>query len=421
MKLGAVCLSMLASSCAWSALAQTPPDAFHSVLQDSRTAPHVWSAWRWPGELVWSLATDCGGTGAILPGGETLIAASCPVPQEREGRQVVIHEPVVARIDIAGKVLWAKRLDFGDFEKVWHIQIAPDGTFYASGTRSLCPKRLACRESVLMRLNETGDMIWAKSLNHGSEDGLRSLDEFRVTEDGNLIGLSSSGLWRMDADGNLQWLRRHRIDNAGRGMGLLTVQRGLVLLRAASAATEADPPRNILIALDYDGNPRWARSIAAGPSDEIYAASISERRTIHLAGSTIRMGPSLEDKVYPRAGWMLEMSDDGTLLGSATVDNRAGALLTRVTASPHGRIFVGKHEARSILTFATRGNACATPWPIATEVSPIEVTVEASNADLPFTAIDVGSLDHALMVEPPDRTFARPCPEAISMPWRNPE
>lgn len=421
MRLRVACLSMLAASWAWPAWAQTPPDVFHSVLLDSRTAPHVWSAWRWPGELVWSLATDCGGAGALVPGGETLVAASCPVPHESGGRQVVIHEPIVARIGATGKVVWAKRLDFGDYEKVEQIRVAPDGTFYASGTRSLCPGRAVCRESVLLRLTGDGEIIWARALNHASEDEARSLHDFRVTEDGNLIGTSSAGLWRMDADGNVRWIRRYRASNGGRWMELLTVQKELVVVRSQSIVTEAEPARDIVIVLDYDGNLHWARSVAAGPSDEIASASVSERGTIHLVGNTIRMGLSLEDKVYPRAGWMLEMAADGALLGSATIDSRAGTLLVRVSASPEGPILVGREKGMTILTFAAPGNECAAPWPIATESAAISVSVEASAADLTFTDIEVRSQDHALLVARPDRPFARPCPDTISMPWRDAE
>jgi hypothetical protein len=378
------------------------PQAFYDTR--SKAIEQYWSAWRFPGELVWSIAAECEAIdNAILPDGATVVITHCLMQPEQSGHPLPRRQPAIFKLDRFGSPIWARRFDFGGFDKFDTLQSSPDGALYASGTRQLCPGSSACRQSVLLKLDPGGQLIWAKTLQHSADDALNFLDDFRVTENGDLIGGSTAGLWKMDSNGAITWTRTLQ-GNRRRWLSLLAADQGIIVSTTWS----------VVLAHDYDGNLLWAKKIAAGPSDEISAAAIGEDGTIHLVGSTIRMGLHLEDKIYPRAGWLVALSRDGRLLSSGTVDRRIGKLLTDVTASSQGLIIEGRDIGKSILTFEPVSKDCAAFWPIKTELSDVVVLLEPSGSLDEYEDLAVDVFDVDMHVRPSEIQFSRPCPGSIS-------
>jgi hypothetical protein len=157
-----------------------PAHTFYVLSENRSPRPRaVWSAWRSPGELVWSMATDCQLRNSVaLSSGEAIVTAHCPVSTEWKGRKAYVYKPIAIKLDTAGHPIWSKRLDIEGFTELYGLRPAPNGTFFASGVRELCAGSDACRESFFVNFNSAGQMIQAKLLKSKDDDKASGLMSF---------------------------------------------------------------------------------------------------------------------------------------------------------------------------------------------------------------------------------------------------
>jgi hypothetical protein len=411
---------MLALGSLQTHCAQAAPDAVfqtfpsHAGIGQSGT----WSSLQYPGTLVWSIVGNCAVRDSIeLEDGSTVILGNCIMHRLEEAGQPTYNGPIIARIDVTGHVLWAKRFNLQGLDRLEKVQIGPNGTLLAWGMWPRCKSNNLCIRPILLTFDLNGNLKAAKSLQHRTEVKSEYLTDAAITEQGDLVGMSGSDIWKLDKDGSIEWVRDDQPAGESNINLFLAVGNGTIFTVNQFVPKGDNYRRNIVIARDYSGRVLWKRMLLAGPSDEIAAVTIDKNGMLILVGSTIRMGPHLEDKVYPRTGWIVKMTTTGAIQQSATVDPRYGYLLAGVSDSPRGLILRGiMPGSKPSLMFEDSSLKCLAYWPIPLNNMHFDIESSTSPIEIWFEDIEVPILEFPLVAQQISAKLEQSCEGTIVPP-----
>jgi hypothetical protein len=229
----------------------------------------------------------------------------------------------VIRFEANGHVRWAHAFKAQSAIVFSGLASALDGGVYLSGPftiESVPHYGNATRQgrggTVLIRLDALGHVVWTKLV--------RAADSIRApgvapAPDGGLFVFGENHVLRVDRDGMILWAERLGIDGpdfrardvAASGDGVII---GGAIFRPGRPAIDA-----LAVSVDGAGQLRWAEAVDVGATDLIEGVAASAGGGVLLSGSTRRMGPTLEDRVYEMEGWFAEIDGTGHLSRSIAV------------------------------------------------------------------------------------------------------
>jgi uncharacterized delta-60 repeat protein len=161
------------------------------------------------GDLVWS--KTYGGSGADVP---------CGIQQTSDGGYIVAgytesfgagsRDFLVLKLDSAGAVQWAKTYGGSGYDHLYSIQQTSDGGYIVAGdTKSY---GAGSSDILVVKLNSTGDLEWAKTYGGTSSDDAYSIQQ--TSEGGYIVaGITLSyGAYdvliiKLNSIGDLEWAR----------------------------------------------------------------------------------------------------------------------------------------------------------------------------------------------------------------------
>lgn len=368
------------------------------------------SSW-FPGAKVWSIVGNCSFRDNItLDDGGTALLSFCYGDRRNSAGHLENSNPIIAKLSPTGQVLWAKRINLDGLERLESLQIGPNETLLVRGMWLSCKNESQCNRPILLTFGKEGNLLAAKRLRHRTEVESEYLTDTAFTEQWGLVGMSRSEIWKLDKTGKIEWIRDDKPAGKSNINRFLAVGNGTIFSVSRFVPNDDDYSRNIVIARDYSGRILWKRMLLAGPSDEIAAVTIDKNGILILVGSTIRMGPHLEDRVYPRTGWIVKLTATGAVQQSATVDPRYGYLLTGVLDSPHGLILRGimpGHKRSLILEVSSL--ECLAYWPIPLNNMHFDIESSPSPIEILFEDIEVPTLDFPLIAQQIPAKLEQPC------------
>ncbi|HYF29476.1 MAG TPA: Calx-beta domain-containing protein, partial [Chitinophagaceae bacterium] len=191
------------------------------------------------------------------------------------------HNASVMKFDSKGDLLWSKTLGNGQEEYLEHIVGTPDGGFVAGGSINSSGVATHTGDCWLTRFDASGNIIWQKRffvtgnaghisfITQTSDGGFAFAGTFPYTP-----GLSDVMVVKVDANGNIQWVKRLGSGNSDSGIGMIEDDHGgaglivTAILYSGSwydaVITKLDlAAGNVLWtkAYDFDSRANWVRKI----------------------------------------------------------------------------------------------------------------------------------------------------------------
>jgi hypothetical protein len=157
----------------------------------------------------WGAAGLSAGGGAIATGsdGSIYVAGSAQITSSSNS-----YEMVVLKLDEGGDVVWAKRLHTGTFDSANALAFDAAGNIVVAGSSEVC--NASCvNTTILMKLTTAGSLLWSKSYQRTAYAD--SPFAIAVDANGNVIVVGSTTelthapifVLKTDTDGNLLWER----------------------------------------------------------------------------------------------------------------------------------------------------------------------------------------------------------------------
>lgn len=231
----------------------------------------------------------------------------------------------VMKIDSAGRQSWLKTYDLSSGDSLFYILQASDGGFIFAG--STVPEVSAYWDVWIVKLNQSGDIVWQKT--YGTGSGIDWCTGIEPAVDGGFVvsGLGPSQhpwLMKIDDQGGVVWQKEYRDRKTGDvGAGFGTTGRlptrdsassGLPSLRRADdggyyllgrstsfpggCASDSD---GWSMKLDSSGTPLWRRTYGGIRDDSLVGVEPTDGGDLIIAGNTDSFGAGMSDAFILRA------------------------------------------------------------------------------------------------------------------------
>jgi len=272
------------------------------------------------------------------------------------GAIIVNWSALIVKYDDNGNQVWARIFDNASRSMLYSIVAAREGGYIATGYLKLNDSQ--SYDILLMKINDDGYVIWKKTYGGSGIDqgyvvipaidysyiilGVTSSPETRCTwlikvdEDGDIewnktyegeglsiiqshdngyiiTGITSYSdlkpdvlLIKVDEDGNIIWNKTYRVTDFNRGIALIKVIGGYLILGEIGS----NPYENkdvLLIKVDEDGNIIWNKTYG-GPGEDIgYSIALATDGGYVIVGETSSYGADGIDVL------LMKVSDNGSL------------------------------------------------------------------------------------------------------------
>lgn len=261
---------------------------------------------------------------------------------------------LLTKTDDAGRILWVKRIDYGDYENGRDIAETVDGGFILTG--ELTRDSLNLHYDVfVIRTNENGEILWSKSY-----QGPGNTQGFKILElpGGDLIvhGVINIGsenpdilTMRLDSSGDTIWTRSYGGPEYERSYTLtLTSHQELAVAGLTSSYCTGYGDTYITL-LGMDGNLHWSKSYGNIGGDQ--GNAITETRD----GGFIFGGNSLGSFEPDGCRYILKTNSAGDVQWSMSYSDGASDDITSIIELETGEYLVTGHN-ENFMKLTSGGN-----------------------------------------------------------------
>ena len=282
-------------------------------------------------------ANDDSGTGVAVAGNGDIIIAG-----KSYSYSANYTEGVLLRVDPHGNLKWAKAFGGSGYDEFYTVALMPNGDIIVGGRSDI---NSSGGDAWLMRLDPDGNVKWSKTYGLG---GQHQFDRVFIDSGGNIIAVGStidawaswtSTIVKVDGDtGNIIWGKKvwtTAVNNAHD----VVVQGGNIwvigkLKRNSNVAWEF-----FAMALDTDGNLKWAKSYGKGDlsyTNIALAGGLSpDGNYLYVSGNTNYYGNGGVDT------WTLKLdSSDGSLVWAKYFGDTGGESISGMVVLNNGDILL---------------------------------------------------------------------------------
>ena len=258
------------------------------------------------GDLVWARSYDSGAelyAVAVLPDGSIIVAGRDGAYGGDFPSAPGHFAAMVAKLSPTGDVLWGKTFGGSGPETFWSVAVGPDGSIVAAGTTGSpdgdfplprVPENDADMDGVVVKLNGSGELMWARTFGGSGYDGLKSV---AVAPDGRIAvaGFANSPdgdfptpaskhtealVITLDESGNLEWGETFGGEGYDRFDSVAFAPDGTVVAAGMSVFGEVigSTPgitMAMMVALDPSGEPLW-EGIYGGSGDDHFTSVVAQ-------------------------------------------------------------------------------------------------------------------------------------------------
>ncbi len=224
----------------------------------------------------------------------------------------------VLRLDADGRLFWQKTYGGRGIERAHAIKALPDGGAVVAGFTN--SKGAGDRDGWLIRLDDTGKMLWDRTYGGSRDDGVNAIALRRDGKTGDVTGITLAGyhqsertgryrgmVVQVDMDGEQDWQRM--IDQ-----GPFTILTGITAspdggVAAAGVTQDDNSIRDnvIVVGLGLRGDARWQKDLKGDKDDSVWSIQAQPGGGYALAGSTSSRGAGSAD------AWVIGLTENGAL------------------------------------------------------------------------------------------------------------
>jgi uncharacterized delta-60 repeat protein len=225
----------------------------------------------------------------------------------------------VLKLDANGNVIWQKTYSGSNHQRAKSIQETSDGGFIVVGYQEDVSDEPPLRDTWVLKLNSTGNVMWQKTYGGSSDDLAYSIQQ---TSDGGFIvagetrsfGIGSPNCWvlKLDANGNVIWQKTYGGSNYDRAYSIRQTSDGGFIVAGYTESYGAGYEDYWILKLDSDGNIIWQKTYGGG-SDYEGAESIQQTTDggYVVAGYTMNYIASWDF-------WVLKLNSTGNVIWQKT-------------------------------------------------------------------------------------------------------
>jgi hypothetical protein len=267
------------------------------------------------------------------------------------------EDMVLIKLDENGTILWSRRYGSMSDDKDYAagVLIAEDG-FYIAGEIESSPSQ---SNSVLMKLDTNGEMVWNHEFGWGSDDNIRALIS---SPDGGCIamgftdsfGLFSILLTKWSADGNLDWAGTYSNGQVCHGYGINATSEGYIISGACgSSGGLGNTFDALLIKLNESFEVIWAKEYS-GPFYDGLASAIElesgEYVSLGYTSSTGDYGNTflMQTNSAGEFAWSRKYVDVSYSVGRSLVELADGYLVVGGEGTSDSEVFMVRTDLNGV-------------------------------------------------------------------------
>lgn len=300
----------------------------------------------------------------MLPAGDdgVLIVGSTDDPGDTLGAPLDGQDGYAVRVDAQGNILWQRRMG-GNADDIFTTATElPDGGFLLLGTTTSFNGDVRSNrggmDAWLVRLDETGEVVWSKTLGGSLDDELFCIlptDEGQYFACGHTksrngdLGANYGGYdaWAtlLNADdGKPLWTYRYGFEGDDAFLQALPIHDGWVLLGelGENSGTSEDgaqvyTPRPFIQMLSIEGVAAWESPITLGSTGKNQLSQIIEVENGWLLGGETDSRSALMPTHHGMDDiWLLQLRQSGSIAWQRTFGGTLDEALHRIYAVPSG-------------------------------------------------------------------------------------
>lgn len=259
-----------------------------------------------------------------------------PVAAHMEGNEILVcgyngtagsSRTILTRLDLTGNVLSAQ--DFGANNATYprYMMQSTNGLLTIGGVTNSTPS-FGSNDTYVMRNTSSGSVIWQKRIGGSGDDFLHDLTE---ASNGDIITtgycmnyistLRSGYLCRLDANGNLLWMRRYDMGSGETVFDNVEEWNGFYYAVGRTNTSTYGGFDALITKVDQNGAIVWSKKIGGTGVDILHSIGI-RNDTLYILGASASGAPNQELFVG-----LMDLSGnllDYISLGTPTDDNTAG-------------------------------------------------------------------------------------------------
>ncbi len=202
---------------------------------------------------------------------------------------------LVIKLDIQGKVVWAKIYKGNSYDYAYSIQPTPDGGYILGGYTYSYGAGNA--DILVLKINSYGGFRWAKTFGGSNEDYAYCIQE---TLDGGYIlagytysfgaGIYDILVLKLDSQGNLEWAKTFGGANYEYVRSIQQTSDGGYILAGYTSSFGAGGWDILILKLNVEGNLVWAKTFGGATHEYPYSIQETPDGGYILAGRTYSFG-----------------------------------------------------------------------------------------------------------------------------------
>lgn len=262
----------------------------------------------------------------------------------------------IVKTDSAGNKIWSKSYGGSRRDYAQSIAVVPDGGYIVLGTSYSKDGDVSSNKGFehfwLLRLDETGNIIWKNVYGGSRSEGGFGLDVcrdkgfimcgFSSSNDGDLTSHNGeSDLWlvKVNASGVIEWQKNYGDVAYESGRSVKECKEGGFIIGGEFYRLNEGTWDYWVIKTDAEGNIIWEKKFGGRGSDWVYGVVQDQDGGFVISGTAGSKDRDIDDNKGQHDAWLIKLSNSGIVewkksfggtladLGSCVIQSKSGSIL----------------------------------------------------------------------------------------------
>lgn len=280
----------------------------------------------------------------------------------------------VAKLDIVGNIQWQKSLGGSNYEMPHEIMQTSDGGYIVVGESSSIDGDVTGHHDPtgtysdywVVKLNNTGNIEWQKSIGGGSMDIAYTIDQTldggyviagsSSSTDGDAIGhlpYNNTDLWvvKINGLGNIMWQKSFGGYNSEVAYSIKQASDGGYIVAGSTSSNSGDVTIQYgevdywVLKLDSFGNLQWQKTFGGSGTDNAESVIQTSDGGYMVAGQSRSTNGMVNDhygNAYTHDAWLLKLDTNGNIVWKKSIGGTGNDVTHYIKEMPFGGyVFAG--------------------------------------------------------------------------------